>query len=161
MQKNKRGQLNTAGIVGILVVVIVGIVMLAISYRTVDTATTNLYANATDSGEMFDANNQIQLSHTGLAASSHVTIVNYTADVGTYILPATNYTVNYNTGVITNNTAMNDSFTVLNATYTYYQDTAIQSGLTRTVIVFLPVMFAVAIILFVVGKGLMGKKWEN
>jgi len=155
MQKNKRGQLNTAGIVGILVVVIVGIVMLAISYRTVDTATTNLYANATDSGEMFDANNQIQLSHTGLAASSHVTIVNST---GSFTLPATNYTVNYNTGVITNSSNMNVSYTVLDLTYTYYTDTAIQSGLTRTVIVFLPIMLAVAIILFVVGKGLMGKK---
>jgi len=156
--QNKRGQIGVGGIVGIMVVVIVGLIMLAISYKTIDTATTDLYSNATEVGKTFDANSQLQLAQSGLAASSHVTIVNYTADVGTYILPATNYTVNYNTGVITNNTAMNDSFTVLNATYTYYQDTAIQSGLTRTVIVFLPVMFAVAIILFVVGKGLMGKK---
>jgi len=158
MQKNKRGQVNAAGIVGILVAVIVGMIALAISYRTVDTATTDMYSNATEYGLMFGANNQIKLAHTGLQASSHVTIANSSSSVDGYYLPATNYSVTYATGVITNVSSMNGSYTVLNATYTYYKDTAIQSGLTRTVIVFLPVMFAVAIILFLVGKGLMGKK---
>lgn len=139
---NKKGQV---AIVGTAIALIVGMVALSIIWSMVSTSTTNLYANATDTEKTWSVNT-IMLSNDGVVENSYVLITN--ASDATLIMPAVNYTVTYNTGKIVNATDLPE-FNKVNITYTYWEDTAIRSGMTRTIITFIAPLFAVALILIV------------
>lgn len=139
---NKKGQV---AIVGTAIALIVGMVALSIIWSMVSTSTTNLYANATDTEKTWSANT-IMLSNDGVVENSYVLITN--ASDATLIMPAVNYTVTYNTGKIVNATDLPE-FNKVDITYTYWEDTAIRSGMTRTIITFIAPLFAVALILIV------------
>jgi len=140
---NKKGQV---AIVGTAIAIIVGMVALSMIWSMVQTSTTNLYSNATDTEKSWDSANTIMLANDNIVEKSYVLITN--ASDATLIMPVVNYTVTYNTGKIVNASDLPE-FSKVNVTYTYWEDTAIRSGLTRTLITFIAPIFGIALLLIV------------
>lgn len=144
------------GILAVFLVPIMCVILLGIVWSTVQTATTI----QTVTNESFTAVNDthVALTYDGWVACSAVRNVNDTT------LGTGNYSVGLSGGTINITTAGlavdNGSGFTHYADYTYKDDSYMESSMSRTVIGYLPIIFALAMLVFIAGFIVLKKRAE-
>jgi len=146
--KNKKGQLGTT-IIGIGVVLIIGVIIASIMYSQVDNQT----SQTTVTDDQFTASNSSCVDITDKCIYSVTSVENgtgsYTVTSGNYSTCKVNSGLRWDDGLLVSDDLVNGQ--TLNATYTEIDCGYISSGLTRTIVNYLPVLLAVALLIFLAG----------
>lgn len=147
MENMKKGQMGLAGVfIGIMVVLIMGVIVLSIIFTQISNQTTTTAV----SNDLFTADTAscVRVTNNCMLSTGTLTVTS-----GGDTIPTANYSRcpsgedNYG---IQASTADLDAV-ALNATYTEVDCGYIEAGTSRTVITLLPLLFAVGLLVFVVG----------
>ncbi len=124
-----------------MLVPLIGIILIGVVWSSVqDSTTTTTVTNESFSGVN---NTYVALTYDDWASSSAVR-----NGTGTELNSSTDYDVNLTSGSIK---LLNQSNGTYYADYTYYPDGYIEGSMSRTILNYLPIMFAIALFVFLAG----------
>jgi len=150
MKKKAQGILGGA-IIPIFIVLLLGVIFASIVWRQIDeqtaaTAITNdVFTGVSSNTTCIDVTTKCIYSLTSVTNNTG----GETVGTGNYSLCDVNGGVRYNDGIVISATEYNSE--TLNATYTEIECNHIESGLTRTIVRYLPIFIALALLIFLVG----------
>ena len=145
MEKKGQGGVFAVFLIPIITVILLGIIWSTVQTATVPTSVTNESFTGVE-------NTYVALTYDDMAAVSAVRNSTHNA-----LTVTTDYVVNLAAGSINITTAGGGNGTCY-ADYTYKDDSYMDSSIGRTIIGYLPVIFAVVILIFIAGFVVLKKR---